>query len=109
YEACTEKPDLIIDFATLTGAARVALGPTLPAMFTNDDAVSEALHKAAEAVKDPIWRLPLWQPYMSMLSSTTADYKNGGPAFGGAITAALFMELFIDKGTPWVHFDTYGW
>jgi leucyl aminopeptidase len=109
-EACTEKPALIIDFATLTGAARVALGPELPAMFCNNDQIAQELVETAMAVEDPLWRLPLWQPYKDNLASKIADSNNvssGGMA--GAITAALFLEKFIEKGIPWVHIDTYAW
>lgn len=109
-EACREKPDLIIDFATLTGAARVALGPDIPAMFSNNDDVANALLKSAEKVQDPLWRLPLWKPYMDMLGSKAADMKNSGSSgHAGAITAALFLEKFVDKDVPWVHIDTFAW
>lgn len=107
-EACTDKPALIIDFATLTGAARVALGPELPAMFSNDDKMANALLDSAQKVQDPLWRLPLWQPYADALNSKIADTNNiGGQA--GAITAALFLEKFVDKNIPWIHIDTYAW
>lgn len=109
-EACSEKPDLIIDFATLTGAARVALGPDLPAMFSNNDKVADALMKSGEKVQDPLWRLPLWQPYNSMIDSKIADVNNAGAGgHAGAITAALFLERFVDKDVPWVHIDTFAW
>lgn len=109
-EACTEKPELIIDFATLTGAARVALGPDLPALFCNDDKTAEALLEASRETQDPLWRLPLWQPYADMLRSKVADTNNiGGGGFAGAITAALFMQKFVDSKIPWVHVDTYAW
>ncbi len=109
-EACAEKPALIIDFATLTGAARVALGPELPAMFCNNDKIAHDLVEAAMAVEDPLWRMPLWQPYKENLNSKVADSNNvssGGHA--GAIIAALFLEKFVEKGTPWVHIDTFAW
>ena len=107
-EACADKPDLIMDFATLTGAARVALGPDLPAMFSNDDSVANDLLAAAAKVEDPLWRLPLWQPYKDALGSKIADTNHiGGQA--GAITAALFLEKFITNKTPWVHIDTFAW
>jgi leucyl aminopeptidase len=109
-EACREKPDLIIDFATLTGAARVALGPDLPAMFSNNDGIADALMKSAEKVQDPLWRLPLWKPYIDMLGSKIADLKNSGSGgHAGAITAALFLDKFVDKDVPWVHIDTFAW
>jgi leucyl aminopeptidase len=105
-----QKPDLIIDFATLTGAARVALGPDLPALFANDDAVADAALSCARAVADPMWRLPLWRPYRKMLDSYLADFANSGASrHAGAITAALYMERFIPEGLPWVHLDTYAW
>ena len=109
-EASAEKPELLIDFATLTGAARVALGPELPALFCNDDALAEALSRHAVETADPMWRLPLWQPYRKRLDSRVADLNNvsDGP-FAGAITAALFMQDFIDKGIPWIHFDLFAW
>lgn len=105
-----EKPDLILDFATLTGAARVALGPDLPATFANDDALADALIAAGAAVHDPLWRLPLWDGYDDMLKSDIADIVNapdGG--FAGAVTAALFLRRFVPKQTPWAHFDTFAW
>ena len=103
-------PDLILDFATLTGAARVALGPDLPATFVNDDALAADLFAAAAAVRDPLWRLPLWDGYDDMLRSDIADMVNapdGG--FAGAITAALFLRRFVPAGTPWAHLDTFAW
>lgn len=107
-EACNDKPDLIIDFATLTGAARVALGPDLPAMFSNDDKVANDLLESGMRVQDPLWRLPLWPGYKDALSSKIADTSStGGQA--GAITAALFLEKFITPKTPWVHIDTFSW
>jgi leucyl aminopeptidase len=95
-EADSENPDMIVDFATLTGAARVALGTELPALFTNNDDLAADLAKAGEAVGDPMWRLPLWRPYRQMLESQVADINNvseGG--FGGAITAALYLQEFV--------------
>jgi leucyl aminopeptidase len=109
-EASRDKPALLVDFATLTGAARVALGPELPALFCNDDAVAGELARHAAAEADPMWRLPLWQPYRKRLDSRVADLNNvsDGP-FAGAITAALFMQDFVDPGIPWVHFDLFAW
>jgi leucyl aminopeptidase len=108
--ACEDKPDLIIDFATLTGAARVALGPDLPATFSNDEKTAAALLDSSKAIEDPLWRLPLWQPYKDMLNSKIADTNNiTSNSFAGAITAALFLEKFVDKGIPWVHIDTFAW
>jgi leucyl aminopeptidase len=105
-----QKPDLIVDFATLTGAARVALGPDLPALFANDDAIADDVLACGRKVADPLWRLPLWRPYRKMLDSYLADFANAGPSrHAGAITAALYMERFIPEGLPWVHLDTYAW
>ena len=105
-----DKPDLLIDFATLTGAARVALGPDLPAFFTEDDALATAVSKAGDEAVDPVWRLPLHKPYASLLDSKVADLNNvsGGP-FAGAITAALFLRRFAPATRAHVHFDLYGW
>lgn len=108
-EACTEKPDLLMDFATLTGAARVALGPDIPPIFTNDDQTAEDLLEAADRTNDPVWRLPLWKKYEKMISSDIADVNNSGGSFAGAITAGLFLQKFVEKDIPWVHIDTYGW
>ncbi len=108
-KALEDKPSLIVDFATLTGAARVALGPDLPAMFSNNDELAEALQAAAKATTDPIWRMPLWAPYADMLDSDIADTANSGGAFAGAVTAALFLEKFVPDDVPWVHLDTYAW
>ncbi|HET7333151.1 leucyl aminopeptidase family protein [Dyella sp.] len=108
--AAEQKPELIIDFATLTGAARVALGPDVPALFANDDALAEAALMCSQAVADPVWRLPLWRPYRKLLESYIADFANAGASrHAGAITAALFMERFIPEGMPWLHLDTYAW
>jgi len=108
--ACEEEPALLLDFATLTGAARVALGPDLPALFANDEALATEIAAAAETVADPIWRLPLWPGYNEMLKSDIADINNA-PAggFAGTITAALFLERFVSSTTPWVHLDTFAW
>ena len=108
--AAEEAPELILDFATLTGAARVALGPDLPALFTNDDALAEALMKGGKDCDDPLWRLPLWGGYDEMLKSDIADLTNS-PAggFAGAITAALFLQRFVPEGAQWAHLDTFAW
>ncbi|KQQ40720.1 cytochrome C oxidase subunit II [Methylobacterium sp. Leaf125] len=105
-----DRPDLLLDFATLTGAARVALGPDLPAFFTEDEALAAAVSEAGIAVADPVWRLPLHKPYASLLESKVADLNNvsGGP-FAGAITAALFLRRFAPGTRAHVHFDLYGW
>lgn len=105
-----EKPALILDFATLTGAARVALGPDLPATFANDEPLAAALLAAAGAVGDPLWRLPLWDGYDEMLASDIADMVNAPDSgFAGAVTAALFLRRFVPEGTPWAHLDTFAW
>lgn len=105
-----EKPELIVDFATLTGAARVALGPDLPALFANDDALAADLSDAGLACDDPLWRLPLWPQYDDMLKSDIADIANSAEGgFGGAITAALFLQHFVPKNTKWAHLDTFAW
>lgn len=104
------QPDLIIDFATLTGAARIALGPDLPALFSNDDAVADGVLAAGLRTADPLWRMPLWQPYLAMLESSIADLANSGASrHAGAITAALFLQRFVDHQTPWCHIDVYSW
>jgi leucyl aminopeptidase len=105
-----EKPVLILDFATLTGAARVALGPDLPALFANDDALAADLLAAGEKASDPIWRMPLWDGYSEMIKSSIADVNNAGEGgFAGAVTAALFLRKFVPNGVPWAHFDTFAW
>ena len=105
-----ETPELILDFATLTGAARVALGPDLPPLFTDDDALAADLLAAAAAEHDPLWRMPLWRPYDEMLKSDVADLCNAadGP-FAGAITAALFLRRFAPEGIAWAHLDVFAW
>ena len=108
--ACEEEPALLLDFATLTGAARVALGPDLPALFANDEALASEIAAAADAVSDPLWRLPLWQGYNEMLKSDVADINNApGGGFAGTITAALFLERFVSSSIPWAHLDTFAW
>ena len=109
-EGSSEKPDMLIDFATLTGAARVALGTDLPALFCNDDSLAESLLAQAEEEQDPLWRMPLHKPYRSKLDSKVADINNVSPGgYGGAITAALFLEEFVEKDVPWAHIDLMGW
>ncbi len=108
-KAIEDKPGLIVDFATLTGAARVALGPDLPAMFSNNDEFADALLGVAKTATDPLWRMPLWAPYSDMLDSDIADTSNSGGAFAGAVTAALFLQKFVPDDVPWVHLDTYAW
>ncbi len=108
--ACEEEPELLIDMATLTGAARVALGPDLPPFYTDDEALAGELAAAALAVVDPLWRLPLYKPYEAMLETKVADLSNApSGGFAGSITAALFLKRFVTPATAWVHFDIYGW
>jgi len=109
-EACTEQPAMIVDAATLTGAARVALGPELPALFCNDDKLAEGLTAAGMAEDDPMWRLPLWRSYRKLLDSKAADINNvsDGP-HAGAITAALYLQEFVEPGIPWAHLDVMAW
>lgn len=109
-DACSESPELVIDFATLTGACRVALGTELPGFFCNDESVAAGLTEAANLSLDPVWRLPLHKPYNAMLDSQVADLVNSASVpFGGAITAALYLQNFVDDATPWVHFDVMAW
>ncbi len=106
--ACEDAPDLLIDFATLTGAARVALGPDLAPLYTNDDALAAEIEAAARASGDPVWRMPLWEPYNADFKSSVADLANSGGKFAGSITAALFLQHFVT--TPhWAHFDIWAW
>ena len=104
-----ETPDLVVDMATLTGAARVALGPELPPFYTGDDTLAADFARHALAENDPMWRMPLWKPYESLLDSKTADINNVGGSFAGSITAALFLNRFVSAAKAWVHFDVYGW
>ncbi|WP_428680186.1 leucyl aminopeptidase family protein [Sphingopyxis sp.] len=109
-KAGEDKPELIVDFATLTGAARVALGPDLPALFANDDALADDLLKGGTDRDDPLWRMPLWDGYADLLETDIADLGNAGSsAFAGSITAALFLKRFVPDGTAWAHFDTFAW
>ena len=109
-DASDEKPEMIVDAATLTGAARVALGPDLPALFCNDDALADALIAAGAAEDDPMWRMPLYKPYRRLIDSKIADLNNvsDGPQ-GGAITAALYLNEFVDPAVPWAHLDVMAW
>ena len=105
-----EAPQLMIDMATLTGAARIALGPDLPAMFCDDDAFCADMMMAGAAVEDPVWRLPLWKGYRQGLSSNIADISHIGKGpQGGSITAALFLQHFVEKAETWAHFDIFAW
>ena len=108
--AVEQKPKTIIDFATLTGAARVALGPELPVLFANDERLAARLLKAAEEVDDPIWRLPLWRNYRRLFDSDVADFNNSGKGgYAGAIVGALFLDYFVPADIAWAHFDVFSW
>ena len=109
-EADAERPHLLIDCATLTGSARIALGTELPALFTDDEALAGDLARHSRAETDPLWRLPLWRPYRALLDSPIADIDNvGGGRFAGAITAALFLQDFVTDTPAWAHLDLYAW
>jgi len=110
WEASREQPDLIVDFATLTGAARVALGTELPAFFCNQPSLLEPLEAAMTTATDPLWNLPLHEPYRDLLNSKIADLSNiSSGSYGGAITAALFLQEFIKPNIPWIHIDVMAW
>jgi leucyl aminopeptidase len=106
-----DAPELMLDFATLTGAARVALGPDLPPFYTDDDALAASIAGHSARVRDPLWRLPLWRPYDAMIEGSVADISNSGTGAGmaGSITAALFLQRFVEKTKAWAHFDVYAW
>ena len=105
-----EKPDLLVDLGTLTGAARVALGPDLPPFYTNDETLATDVARCAKAENDPLWRMPLWPPYDSWLDSKVADINNApGGTFAGSITCALFLQRFVEQAKSWLHVDIYGW
>jgi leucyl aminopeptidase len=106
--ACELEPELVIDMATLTGAARVALGPDLAPFYTSDEALAADFTAAAAAASEPVWRMPLWAPYLDDLDSPIADMKNSGGAFAGSITAALFLGKFV-TAPSWMHLDIYAW
>src|SRR6476646_4757926 len=109
-KAVEGKPELIVDFATLTGAARVALGPDLPAFFANSDELAEPVEQAARNVEDPIWRMPLWEAYDELLKSDVADFANASNSpMAGCITAALFLKKFVPDEIEWAHLDTFAW
>lgn len=108
--ACEQKPELLIDFATLTGAARVAVGTEISAFFTNDDELANGLFQASKEMHDALWRMPLYKGYASMNDSSIADLSNStSSSYAGAITAALFLERFVTPNLSWVHFDTMAW
>src|SRR5690606_22372946 len=105
-----EEPQLLIDMATLTGAARVALGPDLPPFYTDDEALAADIAAASGEEEDPLWRMPLWQPYAAWLSSRIADMNNvTSDSFAGSITAALFLKRFVEKAKSWAHSDIFAW
>ncbi|QPC94930.1 M17 family metallopeptidase [Mesorhizobium sp. INR15] len=105
-----DQPQLLIDMATLTGAARVALGPDLPPFYTDDDTLASELAAASVTAEDPLWRMPLWRPYDAKLSSKIADINNvTTDGFAGSITAALFLKRFVEKTSAWAHFDIFAW
>ena len=108
--AAEDKPALMVDFATLTGAARIALGPDLPALYSNEESVAADWLEASSEQRDPVWRMPLWRPYLRYLVSSVADIANGGPSrMAGSITAALYLERFVPTTQPWAHLDVYSW
>lgn len=109
-EASTETPSLLLDFATLTGAARVALGADLPALFCNDEEVAKAILAKADSESDPLWRMPLFKPYRKQIESKVADLTNSTESpLAGAITAALFLQEFVGSGIAWAHVDLMAW
>jgi len=109
-EGASEKPTMMVDCATLTGAARISLGTDLPALFCNDDELAEDLLESGTEVDDPMWRMPLWRPYRRLLDSKVADINNvSAGGFGGAITAALYLQEFVPDEVSWAHFDMMAW
>jgi len=109
-KAAEGEPELIVDFATLTGAARVALGPDLPALFVSEDDLASEIEQAARDVDDPVWRMPLWDAYDEMLKSDIADLANASNSpMAGAVVAAMFMKRFVPDSVPWAHLDTWAW
>ncbi len=109
-KACENKPDLLIDFATLTGAARIAVGTDITAMFSNNNTLAKAVMAHSEPMRDPVWQLPLYQPYTKLFDSNIADLANSASSsYGGAITAALFLARFVDQKTAWMHCDLMAW
>ena len=105
-----EKPDLLVDLGTLTGAARVALGPDLPPFYTNDETLAQDVARFALEERDPLWRMPLWPAYDSWLDSKVADINNApSGGFAGSIICALFLQRFVSDAKSWLHVDIYGW
>ena len=108
--AAEQSPQLLLDFATLTGAARIALGPDLPALYSNDEGVAQQWLDAGVELRDPLWRMPLWRPYLRYLVSGIADIANGGPSkMAGSITAAVYLDRFVPPTQKWAHLDVYSW
>ncbi len=107
--ASEDKPEIIIDFATLTGSARAALGPDIPAMFSNNEKIAARLQKTAHDIEDPLWYMPLWQPYRKHIESNIAELHNSAGIPGDLIYSALFLESFLNGKPDWVHIDTYAW
>ncbi|WP_159016688.1 leucyl aminopeptidase family protein [Cognatiluteimonas profundi] len=108
--ASEQSPDVLLDFATLTGAARTALGPDLPALYANDETLARQWLDAGMQVRDPLWRMPLWRPYLRYLTSNIADLANSGSSkMAGSISAALYLECFVPQSLPWAHLDVYSW
>jgi leucyl aminopeptidase len=108
--ACEEKPDFLIDMGTLTGAARVALGPDLPPFYTRDDALAAEISRVSFAENDPLWRLPLWAPYDNWLEGKTGAVNHVSTnGFAGSIVCALFLQRFVEPATKWLHLDIYAW
>ncbi len=109
-EGASEKPSMMVDCATLTGAARVSLGTDLPALFCNDDALADGLLQTGVEIADPMWRMPLYRPYRRLIDSKVADINNvSTTAFGGAIIAALYLQEFVPDDVPWAHLDMMAW
>ncbi|MFT8480941.1 MAG: hypothetical protein ABF704_14505 [Gluconobacter oxydans] len=109
-EASESRPDAILDAATLTGAARVALGPDVPALFSNDDELASLILESGKSTADVMWRMPLWHGYDAWLDSKVADFGNvTSKPMAGAITAALYLQKFVPDGQKWAHIDTYAW
>jgi leucyl aminopeptidase len=109
-KAVEDEPELIVDFATLTGAARVALGPDLPAFFASSDELAAAAAECARDIDDPLWRMPLWEPYDEMLKSDIADIANAANSpMAGCVVAAMFLKRFVPETASWAHLDTYAW
>lgn len=107
--ASEDKPDIIIDYATLTGSARAGLGPDIPALFSNNDQTAAKIQKGSEKAEDPVWAMPLWQPYRKHIENSTGDLVNSAGLPGDLIYSALFLESFVDKNVEWVHLDCFAW